>query len=60
MGSGRGKYLRTCFVIKRNKSFIEFKNFDYHYICSLRKRIYYKLSIELTLLAKNFKYLLAS
>ena len=60
MGSGRGRYLRACFVIKRNQSFLEFKNFDYHYICFLRKRIYYKLNIKLILLSRSFKYMLVT
>lgn len=57
MGSGKGKYLRACFVIKKNQSLIEFKNFDYFYLCSLKKRIHFKINITLMVLAKNFKKL---
>lgn len=57
MGSGKGKYFRSCFTIKRNQSFIEFKNFDYYYINFFKKRIYYRLNIQLIPLIKKFKLL---
>ena len=52
MGSGKGKYLRTCFLLKKNKTFMEFKNFDYYYLCALKKRIYFKLNIKFIILNK--------
>jgi ribosomal protein L16/L10AE len=54
MGSGKGKYLRSSFLLKKNKSFIEFKLYDYYYICALKIRIYQKLNINLkTLIFKS-------
>ena len=55
MGSGKGKYVRSAFLIKKNQSLLEFKNFDYYYISILKLKIYYKLNINLTLLSNSFK-----
>jgi len=56
MGSGRGRYIRSAFVLKTNSSFIEFKNYDYYFLGWIKKRIYYKLNIFFFILIKNFKF----
>lgn len=54
MGSGRGRYHRAAFILKRNQSLLEFKNFDYHYIIHIRRRIYFRLSITLQIKIKSY------
>jgi hypothetical protein len=60
MGSGRGKYCRSAFVIRPRLSFIEFRNFDYNFIHFLKNKIYFKLNISLLVLIKKFKLLKVS
>jgi len=56
MGSGRGNFVRTAFILKKHKSFLEFRGYDNRYLRTLNKRIFYKLPFFLYLKCIKLKY----
>lgn len=59
MGSGRGKYVRSAFVIKEKQSFLEFRKFYLRNLPHLKKRLFFKIPLVLGVRFKGtlkFKY----